>query len=491
MTPAHLYALALAAMVQPAAMLEQRPHLAAATLSAPARYQRNAVNLVPSRHRSTLMAASASSGSSVSTSVVNLAKNIVGSGVLALAAGIASFSSAPTAIVPALALLLFLGSVSGYSFSLIARVGDEVGASTYRDTWAKVFGEKLAIIPALTTVFKTYVGGLSYAIIVGDSFKSIASLAGAPAVLQSSNAWIILLSAFVLLPLSLMRDLSSLAVGSIIGTAGTLFTALFMLLRLADGSYAAGGKFHELIAPSARPAFAAASASRPLLNPSIFVLVSMLATAFLAHYNAPKYYKELETPPNGDKQASFNLVCVGAFGLAAVLCGTIMAAGYLTFGGASQGLILNSYATTDPLAFIARLGICASIIFSYPLNFVGLRDGVLNMLGMSDQASKSSVHIISSLILLCAMNGLALFLKNLGLVVSVGGAALGSSLVYIFPALMFIQATRQKEAALAAKGESLPAARRNEMYANYGLVGLGVSLAIVGVKMSLAAAGGH
>lgn len=30
----------------------------------------------------------------------------------------------------------------------------------------------------------------------------------------------------------------------------------------------------------------------------------------------------------------------------------------------SQGLILNSYATSDPLAFLARLGIGMSIIFS-------------------------------------------------------------------------------------------------------------------------------
>ena len=35
-------------------------------------------------------------------------------------------------------LLLFLGGVSGYSFNLIARVGDEVGADTYKDTWAKL-----------------------------------------------------------------------------------------------------------------------------------------------------------------------------------------------------------------------------------------------------------------------------------------------------------------------------------------------------------------
>ena len=31
-------------------------------------------------------------------------------------------------------------------------VGDEVGADTYRDVWVKVFGEKLAILPALTTI---------------------------------------------------------------------------------------------------------------------------------------------------------------------------------------------------------------------------------------------------------------------------------------------------------------------------------------------------
>ncbi len=429
----------------------------------------------------------------VGSSIINLSKNIVGSGVLALAAGVAAFSASPLAIVPALALLLFLGGVSGYSFSLIARVGDEMGTDTYKDTWAKIFGSRLSIIPALTIAFKTYVGGLSYSIILGDSFASIASLVGAPTLLRSSNFWICALSAFVLLPLSLLRDLSSLAIGSVIGTAGTLYTAFFIWLRLLDGSYAAGGAFHGAIAASARPHFVAASTARPLLNPSAFVLVSMLATAFLAHYNAPKYFNELAVPADGSltKQQAFTRVCAGAFGLAAILCGSIMAGGYLTFGGASQGLILNNYATSDPLAFLARLGISASILFSYPLNFVGLREGVLGMLGLRDKAALPSVHVISSVLLVCIMNGLALKLKNLGLVVAFGGALLGSALVYVFPALMFIFATREKEANLIAKGETLSPARRNEMFANIGLVGLGVFLAAVGCIMSLKNAAGH
>jgi len=218
----------------------------------------------------------------------------------------------------------------------------------------------------------------------------------------------------------------------------------------------------------------------------------MLATAFLAHYNAPKYYTELAEPTVGSsKPAAFNKVCAGAFGLAAILCASIMAGGFLTFGGASKGLILNSYATADPLALLARLGICASIIFSYPLNFVGLREGVLNMLGLSDKAGDASVHVVATLLLLVVMNGLALKLKNLGLVVAVGGAALGTSLVYTFPAMMFIQATRQLARKLEARGDCLPKARRVEMYANGALVLVGVSLGALGIFMSLKSVGGH
>ena len=160
-------------------------------------------------------------GASVPASTVNLAKNIVGAGVLALASGVSSFSSSRAALPPALAIMLLLCSMSGYTFSTIARVGNAVGADSYRDTWAKVFGESTAIIPAFTVTFKTLCGALAYSIIVGDSFASIGKLVGGPALLASSNFMIVLLSIFVFLPLCLMRNLSSLAIGSVIGTAGT------------------------------------------------------------------------------------------------------------------------------------------------------------------------------------------------------------------------------------------------------------------------------
>ena len=97
--------------------------------------------------------------------------------------------------------------------------------------------------------------------------------------------------------------------------------------------------------------------------------------------------------------------------MAAVVMGAVMAGGFLTFGSASQGLILNSYATSDPLAFVARLGIAASIIFSYPLNFVGLREGILAFVGKTEEGKKNSVHVGLTLAIMLVINGSALFLK--------------------------------------------------------------------------------
>jgi len=478
---AHLAPLLLVGLTSAFALTPSRPtNVLSQPLTSPhtsptvaLRQQVPAVRMTATRASLEASATPPPSGVGVTPSIINLAKNIVGSGVLALAAGIAAFSGSSLAVAPAMLIMLFTGAISAYTFSTIARVGAGVGANTYRDTWAKVFGEKTAFIPEATVVFMTACAGLSYSIIIGDTFESIAKLAGAPAILASSNAWIVLLSAFVLLPLALLRDLSSLAIGSVIGTAGTCYTAVFIFKRLLDKSYAAGGKFFSAIPATVQPSFFAPTAARPVVNSGMFVLLSMLSSAFLAHYNAPKFYDELAPPEDGSsKLPRFNLVCGAAFGAAALLMGSIMAGGYLTFGASSQGLILNNYATSDPLAFLARLGIGMSIIFSYPLNFVGLRGGVLGMLGLSDQADKQSVHVITTVALLCLLNGASLFLKDLGLVVGLGGAILGSALVYILPALMAI-------------GEKAGVMGKTEKLFNWVLSGLGIFFAALGAIMCL------
>ena len=75
-----------------------------------------------------------------------------------------------------------------------------------------------------------------------------------------------------------------------------------------------------------------------------------------------------------------------------VLSAVVMVSGFLTFGGAADGYILNNYATTDKLAQLARLAIGGSIVTTYPLLHQGLRDTVQEALAQNGvTASRQSI----------------------------------------------------------------------------------------------------
>ena len=94
------------------------------------------------------------------------------------------------------------------------------------------------------------------------------------------------------------------------------------------------------------------------------------------------------------------------------------------------------------------------------------------LLGATEAGKRAPVHWGVTLALMLLMNGTSLFLKDLGLVVALGGAILGSALVYIFPALM-------------AAGDKSGAVGPLEKKINYGLTGLGVFFAGLGAVMCL------
>ena len=51
-------------------------------------------------------------------------------------------------------------------------------------------------------------------------------------------------------------------------------------------------------------------------------------------------------------------------------------AGFLTFGGATSGLVLNNYATADLGATLARLLMGFAIFGAYPICFAAARDAM-------------------------------------------------------------------------------------------------------------------
>jgi len=379
--------------------------------------------------------------------IFNLVKGIVGAGVLTLPAGIATFGNAPSAVIPAVFLITLIGSLSGYGFALIGRVCALTNTGSYRGAWEKSVNEKSSGYVATAVTLKTIFAILAYSMILGDTFQSLALSAGLQV---TKTVTLTAVTAFLLLPLCLLKNLSSLAPFSLLGTLGMVYTAIAMGIRCFGKAYAAGGQFATDLPATLRPAFGSTGAAG-VLSPSTAILLGMLSTSYMAHFNAPKFYTELKN----NTVPRFLKVVSTSFGISIGLFCIMASLGFLTFGGNCSGLILNkyvlnnlqngltsniiltcsstcyffilqphfckprSYSTRDSLMGLSRIAVAVSLVFSYPLAFVGARDGVLELFSVKNRSNS----LLNSLTvgMLTAITIAALIIPDVSFVLAFAG----------------------------------------------------------------------
>jgi amino acid permease len=185
---------------------------------------------------------------SVGNEILNLVKNIVGSGGLSLPAGIAAFGNKSSAIIPAIVLIFVMGLLNAYSFSLLGRVCNVTKSKTYQEAWDRTMGRrhgtKYNSWVGLIVTGKAILGCWSFSIVIASTCQPLLKSLGFHEVSKSET--LICITVLILLPLCFLERLSSLAAFSLIGQLGTLVTSFTMILRYFDGSYREGGRFYEV-----------------------------------------------------------------------------------------------------------------------------------------------------------------------------------------------------------------------------------------------------
>ena len=76
--------------------------------------------------------------------------------------------------------------------------------------------------------------------------------------------------------------------------------------------------------------------------------------------------------------------------------------------------------------------ICISVAFSYPIVFIGFRDGVLHLLNVLMSKHTAGNLNALSILFLSIITLLASFVRNLRSVNTVGGGTLGTVIVFVF-----------------------------------------------------------
>lgn len=158
----------------------------------------------------------------------------------------------------------------------------------------------------------------------------------------------------------------------------------------------------------------------------------------MSHYNAPRMYWELRD----NTLPRFNTVVAASFAGAIALMSSVALAGFGTFGGASASMILNNYAVSDNLMSLSRAAVALSLLFTFPLAFLGVREGVMDLLSIPPETRKKISDPLT-VVLLAAVTSLAMVLKDIRLILSFGGATWGNCVIYGFPALMVVRGARR------------------------------------------------
>lgn len=115
---------------------------------------------------------------------------------------------------------------------------------------------------------------------------------------------------------------------------------------------------------------------------------------------------------------------------------------------------------------------------SYPLLFVGTRDGTLDLLKVPEEKRTASLLNQTTFALLGITTALAWKLTDLSFISSISGAVFGTALIFIFPSLMF-------RAAIKNLGDK--ATERQKQEGKFAMLVnlIGIVVAAIGTKMSL------
>ena len=141
------------------------------------------------------------------------------------------------------------------------------------------------------------------------------------------------------------------------------------------------------------------------------------------------------------------------------------------FGINCASFALNSFSPKDPIATIARVAFGTSVLASFPLIFLSMRNFfVASYFG--DPPRKGVKRI--STILLIIICSLATQFRDIGVVGALAGAILGSSMMFIFPPIMYLRALREHKMLTPVK-----------VALNMLLIALGAGLGLIGTFNNL------
>uniref|UniRef100_A0A9J8AYA1 Sodium-coupled neutral amino acid transporter 7 n=1 Tax=Cyprinus carpio carpio TaxID=630221 RepID=A0A9J8AYA1_CYPCA len=405
-------------------------------------------------------------GTSVLGAVFIVVNAALGAGLLNFPAAFNMAGGVTAGVTLQMSMMVFI--ITG--LVILAYCSQVSNETTYQEVIRAVCGKVLGVVCELAIAVYTFGTCIAFLIIIGDQLDKLIGAVNHESEKMISSHWytdrkftITLTSVLIILPLSIPKEIGFQKYASTLSVIGTWYVTIIIIVKYIwpDKDVSPGiipvspaswtDVFNAM--PTICFGFQCHVSSVPVFNsmkkPEIrpwwaVVTVSMIICLFvytgtgLHILNLLKYSND---KAGSSIHANMNWLCnVWACFFSAGVCG------FLSFGSSVSQDVLMSYPSDDIAVAIARAFIIICVVTSYPiLHFCGraVLEGLwLRFKGEeveTDVARERRRRILQTLVWFCLTLILALFIPDIGRVISLIGG-LAACFIFVFPGLCLIQA---------------------------------------------------
>ncbi|KAJ3586127.1 hypothetical protein NHX12_012528 [Muraenolepis orangiensis] len=346
-------------------------------------------------------------------SIFNLSNAIMGSGILGLAI-----------------LLLAIAIMSAYSIHLLLKCAGVVGIRAYEQLGKRAFGQPGKVVAACIITVHNIGAMSSYLFIVKSEL---------PLVIQAflskhentgewfleGNYMIMIVSACIILPLALMKQLGYLGYTSGFSLACMVFFLISVIYKKFNIPCPLPEYHHNMteMINNTQDALhdddmSSCEAKFFTANSQTAYTIPILAFAFVCHPEVLPIYTELKDATKKRMQKVSNISILAMF----VMYLLTALFGYLTFYVGVEAELLHTYSRVDPLDVLI---LC-------------IRRAILQIL-CPDKPFHWARHIIIAVVLLVIVNLLVILVPSIRVIFGFIGATSAPSLIFILPGIFYIR----------------------------------------------------
>lgn len=295
--------------------------------------------------------------SSIFGTCSNLVNSIVGAGIIGIPYAIKN-----SGLIVGVFLLILVAYLTDKSLRVLIEAAKfhpqlyKKNINAFEDFMSYPFGKFGSVFVLLNMFIMAYGAMVAYLLIIKDTVPTILGLAHGVDGGIEREIVLIITSATIMVPLSMQRDIASLAWTSLLSVSADVILVFFVLTfsPIRESVNEVGG-VGELLRQDS-------------IKPTLFVGLGILSTAMACQQTSFIVHGSLENPTS----KRWSTVTNSSIFTAALLCIVLGVTGYLGFLDDTQGDVLNNFEPGSVAANGARALLAITMLFTYPMEvFVG------------------------------------------------------------------------------------------------------------------------